>query len=98
MDPKEKKAEPNLLLKSQLISLRLLLQWVRDNENDSKQDYNLRFVFFLGSSSNNSTPSTSTRRKKSRWGDEQKVIIPGIPTTLPKVSKDIADKYLCKYI
>jgi hypothetical protein len=40
MDPKEKKAEPNLLLKSQLISLRLLLQWVRDIENDSKQDYN----------------------------------------------------------
>ena len=38
MDPKEKKAEPNLLLKSRLISLRLLLRWVKNNENDLKQD------------------------------------------------------------
>ncbi|KAI8881085.1 hypothetical protein K501DRAFT_296042 [Backusella circina FSU 941] len=50
----------------------------------------------MASNNTNTTTATttSTRRKKSRWGDEQKVIIPGIPTTLPKVSKDIADKYL----
>ncbi|KAI8993381.1 hypothetical protein BDB01DRAFT_776123 [Pilobolus umbonatus] len=34
------------------------------------------------------------RKRKSRWGDEQKVIIPGLPTTLPKLNKDQSDKYL----
>ncbi|KAI7863423.1 hypothetical protein BDF14DRAFT_1941840 [Spinellus fusiger] len=37
------------------------------------------------------------RKRKSRWGDEDKKInIPGVPTALPKLSRDQADTYVCK--
>ncbi|KAI8354662.1 hypothetical protein BD560DRAFT_210500 [Blakeslea trispora] len=39
--------------------------------------------------------STPKRKRKSRWGDEQqKVIIPGLPTSISKHNRDQSDKYL----
>ncbi|KAI9270919.1 hypothetical protein EDC94DRAFT_555147 [Helicostylum pulchrum] len=34
------------------------------------------------------------RKRKSRWGDEQKVIMPGLPTSVSKLSKEQSEKYL----
>ncbi|KAI7895135.1 uncharacterized protein EV154DRAFT_536231 [Mucor mucedo] len=34
------------------------------------------------------------RKRKSRWGDEQKVIMPGLPTSVTKLTKDQSEKYL----
>lgn len=40
------------------------------------------------------------RKRKSRWGDEEKKVnIPGLPTALPaNMSKDQMDQYLCKLL
>ncbi|KAI9469999.1 MAG: hypothetical protein EXX96DRAFT_588374 [Benjaminiella poitrasii] len=39
--------------------------------------------------------STTKRKRKSRWGDEQqKVIIPGLPTTISKANRDLSERYL----
>jgi splicing factor 1 len=49
-----------------------------------------------------STPNSSAsdltpkRKRKSRWGDEQKIIIPGLPTAVNKLDKQQSEKYLCK--
>lgn len=44
-----------------------------------------------------STPEDASERRKkrrSRWGDEQKVIMPGLPTSISKLSKEQSEKYL----
>ncbi|KAI8637826.1 hypothetical protein BD408DRAFT_40117 [Parasitella parasitica] len=42
-----------------------------------------------------SDSSASKRKRKSRWGDEQqKVIIPGLPTTISINNRDQSEKYL----
>ena len=49
---------------------------------------------------NASTPddgSDRKRKRKSRWGDEQKVIMPGLPTSISKMNKEQSEKYLCKW-
>lgn len=47
------------------------------------------------SSRNHDNPK---RKRKSRWGDEnQKVILPGLPTTLSTKNKEQSEKYLRKF-
>ncbi|ORE10300.1 hypothetical protein BCV72DRAFT_200033, partial [Rhizopus microsporus var. microsporus] len=38
--------------------------------------------------------STPKRKRRSRWGDEQKIIIPGLPTAINKIDKEQSEKYL----
>lgn len=40
------------------------------------------------------------KKRKSRWGggEQEKVVIPGLPTTMPKLTKEQERIYLCKII
>ncbi|KAG2190997.1 hypothetical protein INT46_011279 [Mucor plumbeus] len=76
----------------------------RDGSNErpikDEPDYHPREHHSSGISASPSTntpsdSSTPKRKRKSRWGDEQqKVIIPGLPTTISKANRDQSEKYL----
>ncbi|KAL9559318.1 hypothetical protein MBANPS3_000492 [Mucor bainieri] len=77
----------------------------RDGSNErpvkSEPEYHSRDYRSSGSSappppSNPTSDGSAPKRKrKSRWGDEQqKVIIPGLPTTISKANRDQSEKYL----
>ncbi|CEJ03890.1 hypothetical protein RMCBS344292_17865 [Rhizopus microsporus] len=47
-----------------------------------------------GSPNSAAADSTPKRKRRSRWGDEQKIIIPGLPTAINKIDKEQSEKYL----
>lgn len=70
------------------------------HQQQQQQQYSYPPATSSSPSLTNTSEDGSERRKKrkSRWGDEQKVIMPGLPTSISKLNKEQSEKYLCKLI
>ncbi|KAG1224404.1 hypothetical protein G6F68_020120 [Rhizopus microsporus] len=66
--------------------------------SEKQEDYKEKSTQSESPPTPNSSASdlTPKRKRKSRWGDEQKIIIPGLPTAVNKLDKQQSEKYLCK--
>jgi splicing factor 1 len=64
--------------------------------SEKQEDYKEKSTQSESPSTPNSSASdlTPKRKRKSRWGDEQKIIIPGLPTAVNKLDKQQSEKYL----
>ncbi|KAG1473287.1 hypothetical protein G6F56_001036 [Rhizopus delemar] len=69
-------------------------EYERKIYKEVKEEYERKSLDSPSQCPTTSGESTPKRKRKSRWGDEQKIIIPGLPTAVNKLDKQQSEKYL----